>query len=1184
MLGHVFAFEVRFQVRQPLFFVSALVFFLLAFFGTASETLSIGGGTDNLNLNASFAVMQTLVVFVVLAMFLVVAFVAGPLVRDLDGRTAEQFFSTGISRSAYLWGRFLGAFLVAYLGFLAAIAGVLVGLAMPWLDPERLGPFSLSPFLFSAWAIGLPGLLVPAALFYYVAALTRSLIAAYVVAVGLMAAYVVLRIVTDPEIIEVTALLDPFGALAFAEATRYWTVFDKNEQVLPLASVYFANRALWLAIAAGFLVATQRTFRFSLDKPRWLAWRPRWRRASQGARRAAPAAMPRAPERPSSFAQWRSQTRFEVTTVLKSPAFAVLLVLGVANVLGFYLAAISQFFGTTVYPLTPIMANGIASAFVIVVWVVLVWYAGELVFRERTVRVAEIVDATPHPNAVPLLAKLAALWVIIAAMLLAATLTAVSVQLLKGYTRIDPGYYAVGVFFALGTPLAFIAAIAVFLQALTANKYLGMLATLVVLVGMLALPGLGFEHRLLRIPFGGIPASDMNRFGHYLTPMLWDFLYWGFICALLLLAAHLAWVRGLDVTAKDRWRRARERWRAPLQGFAAVCALGALGAGGWIFYNTNVLNEYRTSTDGERLRAEYEKRYRQFRDITLPEVTDIYLEVDIDPQRRALEAQGHYWLENRTGQPLMEMHFTIPPDVDAARIELPGATLTNDDPEVGYRQYQFDVPLEPGERVRTDFAVSWTNPGFDNSGGNGRLVYNGTFVDNTDFTPLPGYLPGAELTDNAKRRKYGLPPVERAPDLDDASHYHKNAFGLSARSSFEAIVSTAEGQIGIAPGYLVDDWRRGDRRFFHYRMDEPIWGFYSIMSARYAVVRDRWKDVDLAVFHHPPHDYNVERMLAASKQALDYYSTVFAPYRYRQFRIFEFPAYRIFAQSFPNTIPYSEAIGFIADLRDPEDIDYVSYVTAHELAHQWWGHQVVSAGVQGASAITETLAQYSALMVMEHTYGRDHMHRFLTYELDRYLANRGGELVAEMPLLRVENQPYIHYRKGSLVMYALKDYLGEDAVNRALRSFLAKWGMSEDRFPTTRDLVAELRAVAPARYQDLITDLWEKIVVFDLRVTGAEVSETPDGRYRVAMTVSAHKYEADGEGREHEVPMRIELDVGAFADTDGPDPRPLWLAKRSVETGESQIEFTLDEAPTEVGLDPYNIMIDRNPADNRRRI
>ena len=198
------------------------------------------------------------------------------------------------------------------------------------------------------------------------------------------------------------------------------------------------------------------------------------------------------------------------------------------------------------------------------------------------------------------------------------------------------------------------------------------------------------------------------------------------------------------------------------------------------------------------------------------------------------------------------------------------------------------------------------------------------------------------------------------------------------------------------------------------------------------------QDVAIEIYYHRGHEYNLDRMIEAIKASLDYYTKNFSPYQHRQVRIIEFPRYATFAQSFPNTIPYSEAIGFVArvDPDDPEDIDYPYYVTAHEVAHQWWAHQVIGGNVQGSTVMSETLSQYSALMVMKRKYGAEQMRRFLRYELERYLIGRTTERKKELPLALNENQGYIHYNKGSLVMYALQDYLGEDCVNQALANYL----------------------------------------------------------------------------------------------------------------------------------------------------
>ena len=97
-------------------------------------------------------------------------------------------------------------------------------------------------------------------------------------------------------------------------------------------------------------------------------------------------------------------------------------------------------------------------------------------------------------------------------------------------------------------------------------------------------------------------------------------------------------------------------------------------------------------------------------------------------------------------------------------------------------------------------------------------------------------------------------------------------------------------------------------------------------------------------------------MLASSRAGLDYFQAHFSPYQFAQYRILEFPRYRSFAQSFPNTVPYSEGIGFIGRMVRKDDVDLTYFVTAHELGHQWWGHQLIGAQVQGSNMMSETLA------------------------------------------------------------------------------------------------------------------------------------------------------------------------------------------------------------------------------------
>jgi aminopeptidase N len=326
-------------------------------------------------------------------------------------------------------------------------------------------------------------------------------------------------------------------------------------------------------------------------------------------------------------------------------------------------------------------------------------------------------------------------------------------------------------------------------------------------------------------------------------------------------------------------------------------------------------------------------------------------------------------------------------------------------------------------------------------------------------------------------------------------------------------------------------------------------------------------------------------MIDASKAGLAYYEKNFSPFQFRQYRILEFPRYRTFAQSFPNMIPFSEGIGFIGRVEKPTDIDFAYFVTAHELGHQWWAHQLIGGHVEGSNMLSETLAEYSALMVMQQKYGRDNMHRFLKNELDRYLRGRAGEIRRERPLVLVQNEPYVWYQKGGQVMYALADYIGEDKVNLALHNFLMQYRYANANdsqsgpYPDTREFVAALRAQTPADLQYFITDAFENIVLYDNKAVSATVAPTADHKYKVTLVVQVRKVQSDGSGNETPMPLHDLIDIGVFSGKKG-EEKPLYLKKEWLTKPSQTFEIIVDQPPTRAGIDPYNKLIDRNADDN----
>jgi len=237
---------------------------------------------------------------------------------------------------------------------------------------------------------------------------------------------------------------------------------------------------------------------------------------------------------------------------------------------------------------------------------------------------------------------------------------------------------------------------------------------------------------------------------------------------------------------------------------------------------------------------------------------------------------------------------------------------------------------------------------------------------------------------------------------------------------------------------------------------------------------------------------------------------------------------------------------------------------------------VIGGDVQGATALSETLAHYSALMVMKQKYGEAKMQKFLAYELDRYLIGRASEQKKELPLGRVENQDYIHYRKGSLVMYALADYIGEANVNRALHALRDRWAYKGPPYPSATALIDELRAVTPPQYQYVIDDWFESITLYDNRATKATAKALADGRYEVSVDVVARKLKADALGKESEAPLADLIDIGVLDANN----EPLFLEKRKIEKEKTTFTIVVAKKPARAGIDPYNKLIDRRPRDN----
>lgn len=1192
MFGKIASFEFRYQLRQPAFWVITILFSLISFgIVAASSVIHLGGANVHVNSPATLDSVQFLLnLFYMMA---AAAIVANVVVRDYSTGFGALILSTPVSNAGYLLGRFTGAFAVVVLTLIIAQLAHLLGTTMPWLDAETLGPRRLGDYGYALAVVGLPSVFFMCALFFALATVTRSMMSTYVAVVALFIGYfVVTSVLNKPEYEVGMAWGDPLGGAAFGLVTKYWTAAEQNTSNPPLEGILLWSRLLWTGV--GFACLGAAWLLFSRAARGSKATRIDRQRGLEAAAVGGSLADTKLPNPTYGFnTAWTrlvSLTAFEMALVFKSIAYVVLIVLA----MGFAVLVVSltgQIYGAPVMLVTRVVITALNGGFGLVSMIIAIYYSGELVWRDRDRRTHEIVDATSTPDWTFLIPKTLALALVLVSTLLVGVIAGMVIQTVRGVTDYELDKYLAWYVWPGAIRYGLLAVLAIFVQALSPNKFLGWGIMVVYVVSTIVAAILGFDHVLYRYGSSILtPLSDMNGTGDFAGFAAWTQAYWSAFALVLLVIAYGLWRRGTETRLWPRLKRLPHRLAGPAGVLGGLGLVAFVGLGAWIFVNTNVWNDYRSPNAQRDRQAAYEKALFRYEDQPQPAITDVRLALDLRPHTPRLVTRGSYVIVNRTDAPLKEVHFRWNDDLDLVKLDVQGATVAREWSEFDYRIYRFATPMQPGERRTVVFETVLTQRGFRNGGDNTtRLVDNGAFVNNFEFAPLIGLTRDGFLTDRIQRRKHGLPAELRPAKLEDTSAQARNYLHADWVNA-DITVTTDADQTPVAPGYQVSDVTRAGRRTVRFVTEAPVLNFFSMQSARYVESRRTHDGVEMVVYHDAAHGRNVPRMLDALASSLDYYNANFAPYQFRQARIVEFPAYADFAQSYPNTFAWSEGLGFITDLRDANQIDYVTYVAAHEFAHQWWAHQIIGADMQGATSLSETLAQYSALMVMEKKYGKDKIRRFLKFELDRYLRGRVLDRLEELPLERVENQQYIHYQKGGLVMYLLRDQLGEDVVNRALRRLLTQYAFKSAPYPRSLDLVGALRAEAPADKQALITDLFEKITIYDLKTTATTATRRADGRWDVAVTIDARKLYVDGKGKESRATpgLNESIDVGLFTAQPGKgafDSRNVVLfERRPIREGVQVLRFVTATKPTFAGIDPYNKWIDRNSDDNVRAV
>jgi len=1165
-----------------------LIYALFTFFATASDNVVIGGNAANVFKNAPYQIQQYYVILSIICLLMTTAFMNATANRDFETGMYQFVFSSPIKKSDYFFGKFIGAVIVSIIPTLGISIGTLLApIFAPLLNmapAERFGEIYWSAHLQGLFSSAIPNVIITGVFLFALAIIFRNTIVSFVGSMLMLVFYLISYEYTNELTTEwLGSLLDPFGVRPYSIMTKYLTVGEKNFGVVTLRGELLTNRLVWLAFSLTVLWLVY--WRFSFNTRKEKAKKEKKHKSDS---------LPLFSEKvfePSkagvfTFNTFWNLIKFETKSVIKNPVYITVMIIGLI-MLVVNLSTFTSAYGTERYPVTYIVVDNIMDAYGIFMYGFIAFYTGVLVWKERDSKINEIQDATPIQTGMLFSSKAIAILISIAVVLFFSILLGIIAQTLYGYTRYEIGVYVKSLLVIRMVKLAFLTVLSLLLHYLINNRYIAWFAFVVFIVINSFIWGL-LEINTNMLAFGFLPEieySDMNGFGPFIPGTVWFSFYWTLFCLILCFIITAFFIRGKEEEFGKRFSMAKTNLRS--RKFAIIASLAVFVlCSGFVYYNTKILNKYDSSKEQENKLVDYEKKYKKYENLSQPRFYRLNYHIDVFPETRGLNAKVEAWARNISTTPITELHFTMPYLTDSIQISIPGAKIKINDKRLHYQIYTLSKPLQPSDSICITVDLWKENKGFENEVSFTKLTHNGTFFNNNDIMPTLGYNKDFEISDKNKRAKLKLPKRERMPKLND--------YNLAARSNcyvtpdadwvnVNTVISTTSDQIAIAPGSLIKTWNNKHRNYYNYKLDHQALNFYSFISAEYQVAKRKWKGIDLEVYYDKQHGYNVSNMLNSMQKSLEYYTVNFGPYYHKQCRIIEFPRYESFAQAFPGTMPYSEDIGFITDLRDvkKDDIDMVFYVVAHEMGHQYWAHQLCGANMQGSEMMSEGFAQYSALMVMEKEYGKDKMKKFLKYEMDDYLSGRSSEAQAERPLMKTESQQYIHYNKASVVMYYLKEMIGENNVNHALKNLIGTYAYKNPPYATSNAAVTEFKKVTPDSLQYLIHDMFETITIFNNRVLEAKYQKI-GSEYEVKIKTSCEKFRCDSIGKETKIPIADYIDVALFAKPQGDaELGKVLLRKRlKITKKDNTLTFRTKELPHKAGIDPYNYLIDRVPEDN----
>ena len=1115
MISDIVKYELHYWKKQY-----AIYFYGIVLFFIGMSAMLIGGDilnevTPNPNgeriINSSLSLYANLFGQVNILLFFLIPSIYGvSIYRDFKSKMYMVLYSYPVSKWDYWIGKYVSASIIAILLVGLLGVGAMIGENMPGLNPAFVGPFRPMAY-FNIYAIyTIPTILAFGAIVFSIVGLSRNIYSGYVIIlVIILLRFAIISILRHPDYMDIMAITDPYASITGMYYSKDWTLIQQNTMLLPLKGVVVLNRLLYATI--GLCVFYFGYSKFGLlhlsNHSKWFRKKSQKKQLSK-----IPSGNLSLPTNilysHNILYQWKATWLLSMIyfkSILKNKMFIALMV-GCLILLTLILGSINPEMTANMRPYTQVILHVPSMFYMFLITLLVFIYSGYFVHQSRSTRMNTLIDSTPTSTWVLLGSKFLALIKIQMVLLSVVFVVGIIVQTYRGHYDYNLGQYFFYLYGLSLTSLVIWSALAFFVQTLIPNLYL---ATFVLILGWFGISGLsdlGVTEMLLR--FNDTPVlvhSDFTQYGASLIPHLIYRGYWLLFGFGLLMLTYLLWIRGSLFNIKQRMITLKRRSTPFFLIGLAVLFVSFITLGSWVFISSNQ-DAGLSKHEMIDYKIELESQLLPYMDVVKPRLQIMNINFDIFPESRSFICAGLFTYEN-TSSSLMDTIWVDHSKYNNFNFEIDQKfELLFVDSVLNFSIINLERPIEIGSQI--EFRFKFTSLRNTPLVHRTQVVKNGTFI----MPEFPGLgFKDFRIGDSLKRVDANLSVINeeiRWPEDSinvDKSYVHEDLL------HYEATVSTEEGQIAIANGRLESDWIEGDRHYYKYVNDTKIRNGFIFHSGSYNRVGENYNGTDLEIYHHPDHDYNVGSMMRSMKATLDYCQQYYGPYQFNDMKIIEFPrSYGGFAQSFARTISYSEQAGFMTNIDTSTSSHWDSpfRLTAHEMSHQWWGHQVVPALALGSKFVTEGLAEYTAAMILGRIDGKVRLDNFIEMSQNRYLNSRSRK-EDESPLVYVkDDEGIVAYHKGCFGLYSLSQYLGEEILNRALGDFNRTYKLQGPPYATSLDLVRSIRSVTPDSLQYLVTDQLENVVMYDNRVLSATRSRLGEDSSQIDIKLQVSKYES----------------------------------------------------------------------------